>query len=56
VQIVEDILTHAEEVAIAEGGPLGEVTLLRLLKVHTSHLEQSFFLPPCRSRVCTARV
>ena len=32
-QVVEDILNTAEQIAIAEGGPAGEVTLLRLLKV-----------------------
>jgi|TARA_B100001142_G_scaffold269028_1_gene274450 hypothetical protein len=30
---VEDILNHAEEIAVAEGGAADEVTLLRLLKV-----------------------
>ena len=32
-QVVEDILNHAEEIAVAEEGHAGEVTLLRLLKV-----------------------
>ena len=32
-QVVEDILNHAEEIAVAEDGRSGEVTLLRLLKV-----------------------
>ena len=32
-QVVEDILNHSEEIAVAEDGRGGEVTLLRLLKV-----------------------
>ena len=32
-QVVEDILNHSEEIAVAEDGHGGEVTLLRLLKV-----------------------
>jgi hypothetical protein len=36
-QVVEDILNHAEEIAVAETGAGGEVTLLRLLKVRHSH-------------------
>lgn len=35
-QVVEDILNHAEEIAVAEEGHAGEVTLLRLLKVRVS--------------------
>jgi hypothetical protein len=37
-QVVEDILNAAEEIAVAEGGPAGEVTLLRLLKVCATHV------------------
>lgn len=32
-QVVEDILNHAEQIAVSEGGAADEVTLLRLLKV-----------------------
>ena len=36
-QVVEDILNHSEEIAVAEDGHGGEVTLLRLLKVRAPH-------------------
>jgi len=59
-QIVEDILSHAEEIAVSEGGPAGEVTLLRLLKVPalphspaptttTGIATPSVFAPQCRA-------
>mgnify|MGYP003312641422 CR=1 FL=1 len=38
-QVVEDILNHSEEIAVAEDGHGGEVTLLRLLKVRGPHRE-----------------
>ena len=58
-QVVEDILNAAEEIAVAEGGPAGEVTLLRLLKVCATHVPLSPStpargIPPCGKRAGTS--